>query len=176
MHYAGTSWFCNWINKSVPSNALQKSVCDHQGKNHWRNREPSSANTEASGKNVVQETISSDRCYHNPKILTNYLICAVTVAPLLIISKHSIINRIHSDSLVHLVSYILIYEFAEESYFLCVVETSSSLLETPRPQFGLCTSLSLRPPIVDSAVPWACHCRRCSLSCFSSETSFRDYL
>ena len=132
------------------------------------NREPSSAKTEAWGKNVVQETISSDRCYHNPKILTNHLICSETVAPLLIIFEHSFINRFHSDSLVHLASNILRYEFAEESYFLFVVEMSSSLLETPRPQFGLSTSLSLRPPIVDSAVPWACLCRRCSLSCFSS--------
>ena len=121
-------------------------------------------------------SVGTDLKRKNPQNLTNYLICAVTVAPLLIISKHSIINRIHSDSLVHLVSYILIYEFAEESYFLCVVETSSSLLETPRPQFGLSTSLSLRPPIVDSAVPWACLCRHCSLSCFSSQTSFREYL
>ena len=41
--------------------------------NHQRNREPSSAKTIASCKNVVQENKCGERCYHNPKILTNYL-------------------------------------------------------------------------------------------------------
>ena len=128
---------------------------------------------------MVQETISSDRCYHNPEILTKYLICTVTVAPLLIISEHSFVNRFHSDSLVPLVSIIFLLSLLKLVagwYFLCVVEMSSSLLETPRPRFGLSTSLSLRPPIVDSAVPWACHCRRCSLSCCFPSTLFGDYL
>ena len=40
--------------------------------------EPSSAKTKASAKNVVQATISGDRCHRNPKILINYLICTVT--------------------------------------------------------------------------------------------------
>ena len=47
-------------------------------KNPQGSREPSSAKTIASGKNVVQATISGDRCHRNPKILINYLICTVT--------------------------------------------------------------------------------------------------